>query len=305
MNSTQELMTSAPVAAAPAQVMLSQESQRAIAEVQGAILVAKKFPRDEKAAIDKIMVACQRPGLAESAIYTYAKGGTEITGPSIRLAEAMAQAWQNIQYGVRELEQRSGESVVEAYAWDVETNVRQVKVFTVKHVRHTKKGQYALEDPRDIYEMTANQGARRVRACILGILPGDIVEAAVDECEKTMKAKADTGPDAIKRLVEAFAKINVSKEQIEKKIQRRIDTITAAQVIGLRKIYNSLTDGMSSVADWFEVEESTGDKPKTGVDAAKAALKSATCKEPEKVEIGPEEAARIQAQEQKEGKLPI
>jgi len=95
------------------------------------------------------------------------------------------------------------------------------------------------------------------------------------------------------------------KERIEKKIQRRIDTITAAQVIGLRKIYNSLTDGMSSVADWFEIEEAQSDKPKTGVDAAKAAMKSSTIKEPEKTEIGPEEAARIQEQEQKEGKLPM
>lgn len=271
---TQELMEKAPVASKPDQsVMSTATSQREIAAIQGAMTIAKRFPRNVQDAIDKIMLACQRPALAESAIYTYARGGTEITGPSIRLAEAMAMAWGNLEFGIRELEQRPGESVVESFAWDVETNVRQVKVFTVKHIRSTKKGSYALEDPRDIYELTANQGARRLRACILGIIPGDIVEAATDECEKTMKAKADTGPEAIKKLVEAFAKINVSKEQLEKKIQRRIDTITAANVIGLRKIYNSLNDGMSSISDWFEVEEAASAEKKTGVDAAKAALK--------------------------------
>jgi len=270
----QELMESAAVATVPnpASAMIEQESQRAIAEVQAAIILAKRFPRDIISATDRIMNACQRPALAESAIYTYAKGGTEITGPSIRLAEAMAQAWGNVQFGIRELEQRNGESTVEAFAWDVETNTRQVKVFQVKHMRFTKKGSYALEDPREIYEMTANQGARRLRSCILGIIPGDIVEQAVDECEKTMKAKADTGPDAIKKLVTAFESIGVNKEQIEKRIQRRIDTITAANVIGLRKIYNSLKDGMSTKSDWFDVEEDE-QAPQTGVEAAKAALK--------------------------------
>jgi len=271
MNS--DIIDKAVTATKPSdQSMLAVTSQREIAGIQGMMTIAKRFPRDEKEATDRIMTACQRPALAESAIYSYAKGGTDITGPSIRLAEAIARAWGNLEFGIRELEQKSGESIMESFALDLETNVRQVKVFTVKHVRHTKKGSYNLEDPREIYELTANQGARRLRTCILGIIPGDIVEMAVDECEKTMKAKADTGPEAIKKLIEAFAAFNVNKEQIEKRIQRRIDTITAAQVVGLRKIYNSLKDGMSTLSDWFEIEDQE-EKPKSGVEAAKAALK--------------------------------
>lgn len=276
MTTTSELMEAAPVATTPASSgLLSQEAQRAVAEVQGAILVAKRFPRNVKEAVDRILLACQRPGLAESAIYTYARGGTDITGPSIRLAEAMAQAWGNIQFGVRELEQRPGESIMESYAWDVESNVRQVKMFTVRHLRSTRQGTYALEDPRDIYEMTANQGARRLRACILGILPGDIVDAAVEECEKTMKAKADTGPEALKKLLDAFGSLGVTREQIEVRIQRRIEAITAAQLVGLRKIYNSLADGMSTAPDWFQVAQTDKAAEKdTGVTAAKSKLKA-------------------------------
>jgi len=47
----------------------------------------------------------------------------------------------------------------------------------------------------------------------------------------------------------------VTKEHIEKRIQRRIDAIRPAQVVDLRRIYASLNDEMSSPADWFEVEE--------------------------------------------------
>lgn len=254
----------APVATRPANAgaaLVAVEQERAIAEVQAAIILAKKFPRNPIEAMDRITTACQRPSLAEQALYSYSRGGTEITGPSIRLAEAIAQNWSNLQFGIKELEQRNGESTVQAYAWDMETNVRQEKTFQVKHERYTRKGKYALEDPRDIYEMTANQGARRLRACILGIIPGDVIDAAVSQCEQTLKAKADTSVDALKKLVEAFAAFKVTKEQIEKRIQRRLDTITAAQLVQLRKIYNSLKDGMSVAADWFEVATTTEQTP--------------------------------------------
>ncbi len=253
---TPAIYNDAPVATRPqGNALVSVEQERAIAEVQGAIILAKKFPRNQKEAMDRIEVACQRPGLAEQALYSYSRGGTEITGPSIRLAEAIAQNWQNLQFGIRELEQRNGESTVEAFCWDVENNTRHVKTFQVKHERHTKKGNYRLEDPRDIYELTANQGARRLRAAILAIIPGDVIESAVIQCEQTLKAKADTSPDALKKLLEAFEKFSITKEQIEKRIQRRLDTITPAQLVNLRKIYNSLKDGMSTAGDWFEVTE--------------------------------------------------
>lgn len=270
----------APVATRPqSQALIEVENQRAIAEVQGAIVLAKKFPRNQIEALDRILVACQRPGLAEQALYSYSRGGTEITGPSIRLAEAMAQNWGNVQFGIKELEQRNGESTVEAFCWDMETNVRQAKTFQVKHERYTKKGSYKLEDPRDIYELAANQGARRLRACILGIIPGDIAEAAQNQCETTLKAKADTSPEALKKLIDAFTPYNVSKEQIEKRIQRHLDTITPAQLIQLRKIFNSLKDGMSSPADWFEMSV-VADEGKDANKSLKDKIKAKTSETP-------------------------
>lgn len=237
-----------------AQSALTQiESSRAVQEVQAAMVIAKKFPRDERAALDRILNACTRPGLANAAVYQYARGGTDISGPSIRLAETIAQNWGNLQFGIRELEQSNGESTVEAFAWDIETNTRQTKVFQVPHERHTKQGARKLTDPRDIYELVANNGARRLRACILGIVPGDVIESALNQCETTMAADADTSPEAQKKIVEAFSKFGVKKEQIEARIQRRLDSITPAQVVALRKIMASLKDGMSKPDEWFAV----------------------------------------------------
>ena len=244
----------------PAELAASTEIEqsRAIAETQAAMIIAKRFPRDPVKALDKILNACTRPRLAESALYEYARGGTAITGPSIRLAEAVAQSWGNLQFGIRELSQRAGESEVEAFAWDIETNVRETKTFYVKHKRHTKKGSYNLTDPRDIYEMVANQGARRLRACILGVIPGDIVEEAQTQCELTLKAAANVTPERIASMVEKFKVLGVTKLEIETRIQRRVDTMTAGQMVLLGKIYNSIQDGMSAPGEWFQVEETKG-----------------------------------------------
>lgn len=238
------------------------DQQRAVAEVQAAMMIARMNPRDQIAAMDRILNACARPSLADAAIYTYARGGSDVSGPSIRLAEAMAQSWGNMQFGIRELDQRNGESTVQAFAWDVETNTRREVTFQVPHLRYTRSGSKRLEDPRDIYEMVANQGARRLRACILAVIPGDVTEAAVNQCETTMKTKADTSPEAMQKMVAAFEPFGVTREQIEKRIQRRLEAIQPAQVVSLKKIYASLRDGISSASEWFEVEE-----PAQGQDA--------------------------------------
>lgn len=228
------------------------DQQRAIAEVQAALFIARSNPRDPRQAMDRILNACTRPTLAESALYSYSKGGTDVSGPSIRLAEAMAQSWGNMQFGIRELEQSDSESTVQAYAWDVETNTRREITFQVPHIRYTRQGSKKLEDPRDVYEMVANQGARRLRACILAVIPGDVAESAVKQCEVTLRTSADTSPEAMKKMLDAFEPFGVTKEMIEKRIQRRIDAIQPAQVVSLKKIYASLRDGMSGPADWFD-----------------------------------------------------
>lgn len=244
------------VAAPTTQAMstVQSDSQRAIAEVQAALVIAKQFPRNPIEAYDRIMNACQRPGLAQSAVYSYARGGSSVTGPSIRLAEMLAQNWGNIQYGIRELSSENGESTVEAFAWDVETNTRQTKVFQVPHIRYTRNGSKKLTDPRDIYELVANNGARRLRACILGVIPGDVIDDAVAQCEQTIQAHADTSPEGVQKLLKSFEKHGVNKEAVEKRIQCRIEAISPAQVVSLIKIGTSIKDGMSQPSDWFDVK---------------------------------------------------
>ena len=80
----------------------AQVVSRELAEMQAQIYLAKQFPRDQRRSTEQILTACQRPGLAAVAVYSYARGGTAISGPSIRLAEEIARDWGNLECGWNE-----------------------------------------------------------------------------------------------------------------------------------------------------------------------------------------------------------
>jgi len=236
------------------------EEAKAMHEIQASLVIAKKFPRDVNQVFSKIIASCQRPMLAEQAIYAYPRGGKTVTGPSIRLAEVLAQNWGNMVYGVREISQSNGVSVAQAYAWDLETNVKQVKEFQVPHVRHTNNGTKKLTDPRDIYELVANNGARRMRACILGVIPIDIQEAATAQCEKTLSSGEEPIEDRIRKMILLFKEFGVSQEQIEKRLGHKVDAIIEAEIVTLRGIYKSIKDGMATREDFFGFEQKPSGK---------------------------------------------
>lgn len=231
------------------------ESSRAIAEAQGKLIIAKNFPRNEYEAYAKAIEACKRKSLAEKAIYSYPRGKETITGPSIRLAEELARCWGNIDFGIKELSQKEGESEMQAYCWDMETNTMSSQTFVVAHVRDTKYGAKKLTEQRDIYENNANMAGRRLRARILAVLPPDLVEKAVLECRKTLSGNNDTPiSDRIKGMVIAFEKFGIKVDTIEKRLGRKIDSMTNEDITEYVGIYNSLKDGNTSVSEWFDVK---------------------------------------------------
>lgn len=228
---------------------------REVATVQTQMIIAQMCPRDMSEVQQRIASACSRLQLASSAIYAYARGGSDIKGASIRLAEALLNAYGNSKAGFEITSQTETESTVRAYAFDMQTNTLMERTFVVPHVRHTKTMDYALTDPRDIYEAVANQSSRRVRACILAIIPSDLQEFAINKCNETLQAKVKITPDSLEKLLESFSAFGISKTQIEDFIQRKLEAITTSQYLNLKQIYASLRDGIAKPEDFFKSEE--------------------------------------------------
>lgn len=231
---------------------------RATQEIQAALVIAKRFERDEVKAKAKILEACKRKELAEVAEYEYSRGGTRIVGPTIDLLRAVANRWGNIRYGWAELERKNGTSQVRCFAWDMQTNGQAERTFVVNHWRDTQSGGYALEDERDIYEMLANQAARRVRACLEEVIDSDIVSAAVDECRKTLKMGEKVPlKDRAVQMVSAFAEFGVTQAMIETKLGNKLEAVSENQLASLRRIYKAIKDGVGKREDYFKLEPET------------------------------------------------
>lgn len=274
MNNTQNTAAIAEFeqrAPAPRSVGAELVSSREAQEVQVAMAAAKRFPRDTYTAYNRIMQDCKRRTLAEKSMYEFTRGNSTVTGPSIHLAKAIARNWGNLDSGFKVLEQSARESTVMAYCWDLETNYRETKVFTVQHVRETKKGSYALTDSRDIYETIANHAARRERSCILSVIPQDIVDAAVGQCNATLSSFPGDGKngkitkeDAVRDIISRFYEnYGVSKDMLETYIGRKAEAFTIQSVNRLRGVYTALQDGTASVEQYFDMSAAapTQDKP--------------------------------------------
>lgn len=246
-------LPSAPQArSAAAEMVATRQSE----QVKAALFSAKQFPRDQQLSFNRIIQACKRKKLAEEAIYEFPKGGSKVNGPSIRLAEVLAQNWGNMEYGVIELEQTNGVSKMESYAWDIETNTRRSMIFNVKHERKAKGRIDKLDDPRDVYELTANMGARRVRACILGVIPGDIVDAAMEQCRQTLIDGYDEPlADRIRKALLKFQeKYGVTKEMVEEFLGCNQESFTENDYLRLAGVWKSLTDNMAKREDYFKIK---------------------------------------------------
>ena len=241
------------------QMMLAQNDAAAVAratqEIQAALVIAQRVGRDEIRVTARILQACQRKELAEVAEYEYSRGGTRITGPTIDLLRAIANRWGNIRYGWTEVERRDGVSSIRCFAWDLFTNSQAERTFSVKHWRDTQSGGYALEDERDIYELIANQAARRVRACLEEVIDADVVNKAIDQCRATMKSGEKTPiKDRAVTMVTAFAEFGVTQGMIEARLGNKLESVSENQLASLRRVFKALKDGVGRREDYFKGE---------------------------------------------------
>lgn len=239
---------------------------RAMAQVQGQVFMAKQFPRDMTRVYARLMAMAGRPSLAAVAFYSYPRGKGEdgksnlVTGLSIRAAEAIAQEFGNIDTGYSELDRSpDGESLVETYCWDLETNYRKTIRFKMRHVRETKSGAYSLKGERDINELMSNQAQRRVRQCILAVIPGDILDDLKAQFKKTSEEATKVTKELLLEMLAGFEKVGVTREMLERRHGRPWDKTTASQIVELRSIYASIRDGVGSPADYFGEDETPGE----------------------------------------------
>lgn len=239
------------------------EQQRAIAEAEGQLTLAKKFPRNFAQAMEEIINSCSYIEFAEEAFYALPLGGKTVRGPSIRLAEELARCYGNFQYGHRELARNEGESVVEVYAWDMERNNRSSRQITIPHIMDTRSGGKKLVAQKEISDYIANIASKQMRSRILALLPKPMVAAAIKRCEATL---AGTGEQTIQQRLEKmqgmFSKYGVTVEMLETYLKHPLTQTTIDEITDLIAVYTAIKDG-AGAKEFFTVSSEAADDETT------------------------------------------
>ena len=228
---------------------------REVEETRLRMMVAQKNRRRMVEVDEDITYVCKKFKMGEKAMYVYPRGGQTITGPSVHLAKEIATVYGHIDFGYRETKINDEEVRVETYCVDLQNNIKESRTFTVHLSRFTKKnGKTILTDPRDQYELVANYAARRVRACILGVIPSHIIDRAIEVCENTLREGDGkmSHDQRIEKMVAVFRELKVGVEDLEQRLGHKIEATIPAELVALQKIFTSLRDGASSRGDWFE-----------------------------------------------------
>ena len=241
------------------------------AEIQAAVVMARRYPRDEGMAIDRIKTACKRPAFADAAAYRYPRGkkrdGTPnmIVGPSINLAREMGRCFGNIRVGQDVLRDDDETRLIEAYAWDLETNYRTTEQVQFKKLIYRKKDGWVQPDERDLRELTNRLGAIAKRNCLLALFPRDVVDDCVGLSDQTLADAAKKNPKNYReRMVDAFAEIGITESQLSEYLAHSVWESTGEEIKSLGQIFTSIRDGHTKWQEYVKAAQDAGAPPSEG-----------------------------------------
>ncbi|NJM54573.1 MAG: hypothetical protein HC841_00375 [Verrucomicrobiae bacterium] len=236
-----------------AMVQVAAASSRELAMVQAASQHALANPRAMAVARKTMLQHCGRRRFAESAVYAYPKGNTVVKGPSIHVAEMMLATWGNMIAGWEVLETLPHMTKVRAYCIDLQTNSQSFRTVDIKH--QDKRGQNVvnLTDPRDVQQIVANYAQRAKRACILTLIPQDIIDECCDACDQTMERANDNGDgrSMVEKTIEVFAEFQITRDHIESEFEMSLDRFTQAQFSRLRHILTTIRQDRTMIPKFF------------------------------------------------------
>lgn len=250
-------MMKPPDEATGIELAVTTRKHEAVAKMEAQVFMAKTYPRNEDAAYQSLMRACERPTFATTAVYSYPRGGQTVEGGSAHLAREMMRCWGNVTCGVRQIRDDEDFVIGEAFAWDLQTNAYKSREFSVsKFIWRKGKGNLryqasvADEDTeRSFREKFFNIGARAEREMIFQVIPADFKEDAINACNETYKKKTKDDPDFARKMVlRGLGKINVSAEMLEEYLGCKASQASPKQIEELRSIYAQITAGETTWA---------------------------------------------------------
>jgi hypothetical protein len=223
------------------------------AQIDMAIATAKKYPRSIHKAISNIRtLATYDEESAAAAIYALPRGGKPIRGPSIRLAEIVAQQWGNNLVEAKVIQTDRVNKIVTAEGTFHDRETNSMTRTTVQRRIVDRRGIIYSEDMIIVTGNAACSVARR-NAIFHGV-PTAVWRAAYADAERITAGDIKTLSTRREAAIKAFAVYGVTPEQIFAALGvAGIEEITLEHVPTLQGMYSSIKNGESTVDEIFGV----------------------------------------------------
>ena len=253
------------------------------AELDTQIATAKLYPRSLKGAIDNIIsLATLDEQTAADCMFALPRGGKPIRGPSIRLAEIIAQQWGNCRVDARVIavDRANRVIVAEGTFHDLETNCATRSV--VQRRISDKRGRLYNDDMIVVTGNAACSIARR--NAILAGVPKAVWRKAYEASEQVVAGDIKTLATRRESAIKAFATYGVKPEQIYAALEvEGVEDITLEHIPTLQGMFSALKNGETTVEEMFD--------PRRGAAHAFEVVQNPLKDEPqESVQGGPEHA---------------
>lgn len=232
-------------------VRVDQTSAMAIAksEVEAQLAAAHQYRRALSTFTkDLLTMATLSIETAESCIFSLPRGGKNIAGPSIRLAEMAASAWGNLHLGCRVVDTTDTEIVAQGVAWDLERNIR-ITMETRRRITDKRGARYN----EDMIIMTGNAAASiALRNAVFRVIPRAYINAVYNQVRKVAVGDAATLADKRAKVLERLQKMGVSQERVLSTIGcKSIEDIGLEQLETLIGLGSAVKEGERTVDQAF------------------------------------------------------
>lgn len=219
-------------------------------EIESQVQTARRFPRSITAFRRKTQeLATLDEDTAASMFYSLPRGGKRLEGPSVRLAEVAASAYQNLRYGARVIEVTDKVVVAQGFCMDLESNNA-----TTIEVRRRITGKDGKKFNEDMIVVTGNAACSiALRNAIFKIIPFALVKPIFEEAKITSIGKAESMGAKRGKMFDAYNKAGVSQEKVLAFLERKgVEDVTVDDLITMRGLWTAIKDGDTSVDEAFE-----------------------------------------------------
>jgi len=278
-----------------------QQVSRSESEVQAAL--AHRFPRDiQRASSNAMALATSTEDMAAACFYAMPRGSQTVEGPSVRLAELLAQCWGNLRASSYVIE--IGEKTVTArgVCWDLENNYF---ITQDRSRRITKRNGDRYND--DMIEKTANAICSiAYREAVFRCVGKAVIDPIWQECRRVSIGESRSVSSSWAGCCGSYAKMGVQESQLLDRLGHDNPSQVTRDDIGtLRGLFTAIKDGETQLDSVFRAAPVQAGDTVTGFGAKsrqaqkpaappKAAAPQPPPEEPEaRKEPEPQQAAEI------------